>query len=150
MLQAAETVRLRILKEHGRGVLPECYTGRCTCNFLDSLRRKVADSITETAIYTRYDGIVDWRYCMTMKPEVDVEVPGTHIGMAFNPAAYAVIAERLASAQSPREDQPTCSSTAPLAVSSRSASRPPLSIRMDAAARLLFTTSKLPLQSVFV
>ena len=48
----------------------------------------------------RHDGIVDWRYCMTMNPEVDVEVPGTHIGMAFNPAAYAVVAERLASAQS--------------------------------------------------
>jgi len=103
VLQAAEAVRLRILKEHGRGVLPECYTGRCTCNFLDSLRRDVSDSITETAIYTRYDGIVDWRYCMTMKPEADVEVPGTHIGMTFNPAAYAVIAERLAAAQSPEK-----------------------------------------------
>ena len=100
VLQAAEAVRRRILKEHGRGVLPECYTGRCTCNFLDSLRRDVADSISETAIYTRYDGIVDWRYCMTMKPEADVEVPGTHVGMTFNPAAYAVIAERLAAAQS--------------------------------------------------
>jgi len=36
---------------------------------------------------------------MTMDPEVDVEVPGTHIGMAFNPAAYAVVAERLATAR---------------------------------------------------
>ena len=100
VLHAAEAVRLRILEEHGRGVLPDCYTGRCTCNFLDSLRRKVPESMVETAIYTRHDGIVDWRYCMTMNPEVDVEVPGTHIGMAFNPAAYAVVAERLASAQS--------------------------------------------------
>ncbi|PYX65001.1 MAG: hypothetical protein DMG78_30085 [Acidobacteria bacterium] len=100
VLHAAEAVRLRILEEHGRGVLPDCYTGRCTCNFLDSLRRKVPDSMVETAIYTRHDGLVDWRYCMTMNPEVDVEVPGTHIGMAFSPAAYAVVAERLASAQS--------------------------------------------------
>jgi len=37
---------------------------------------------------------------MTMSPEKDVEVPGTHIGMAFNPAAYTVVAERLARAQS--------------------------------------------------
>jgi pimeloyl-ACP methyl ester carboxylesterase len=100
VLQASEAVRLRILEEHGRGVLPDCYTGRCTCNFLDSLRRKVPRSMVETAIYTRQDGIVDWRYCMTMNPEKDVEVPGTHIGMAFNPAAYAVVAERLARAQS--------------------------------------------------
>ncbi len=100
VLHAAEAVRLRILEEHGRGVLPDCYTGRCTCNFLGSLRRKVPKSLAETAIYTRQDGIVDWRYCMTMDPEKDVEVPGTHIGMAFNPAAYSVVAERLATAQS--------------------------------------------------
>ena len=101
VLRAAEAVRLRILEEHGRGVLPECYTGRCTCNFLNSLRRKVPHSMIETAIYTRYDGIVDWHYCMTMNPDIDVEVPGTHVGMVFNPAAYAVVAERLAKAQSP-------------------------------------------------
>ena len=100
VLRAAEAVRLRILEEHGSGVLPDCYTGRCTCNFLGSLRRKVSDAMLETAIYTRQDGIVDWRYCMTMDPEKDVEVPGTHIGMAFNPAAYLVVAERLAKAQS--------------------------------------------------
>lgn len=97
---AAEAVRLRILEEHGQGVLPDCYTGKCTCNFLDYLRRRVPDSMVETAIYTRQDGIVDYRYCMTMNPEKDVEVPGTHIGMAFNPAAYSVVAERLARAQS--------------------------------------------------
>jgi triacylglycerol lipase len=102
VLHAAEAVRLQILEEHGRRVLPDCYTGQCTCNFLDSLRRKVPDSMVQTAIYTRHDGIVDWRYCMTMNPEVDVEIPGTHIGMAFNPAAYAVVAERLASARSPK------------------------------------------------
>lgn len=101
VLHAAEAVRLRILEEHGRNVLPSCYTGRCTCNFLGSLRRKVPRSMFETAIYTRQDGIVDWRYCITADPAKDVEVPGTHIGMAFNPAAYTVVAERLARAQSP-------------------------------------------------
>jgi triacylglycerol lipase len=102
VFHAAEAVRMRILQEHGGGVLPGCYTGRCTCNFVDSLRRRVRGSMVETAIYTRHDGIVDWRYCMTRNPEVDVEVPGTHIGMAFNPAAYAVVAERLAKAHSPQ------------------------------------------------
>lgn len=101
VLHAADAVRLQILEEHGRNVLPSCYTGRCTCSFLGSLRRKVPDSMLETAIYTRQDGIVDWRYCMTRDPEKDVEVPGTHIGMAFNPAAYSVVAERLARAQQP-------------------------------------------------
>ena len=96
VLHAAEAVRLRILQEHGRGVLPACYTGRCTCNFVDSLKRDIPDSMLQTAIYTRHDGIVNWRYCMTRDPEADFEVPGTHIGMAFNPSAYTIVAERLA------------------------------------------------------
>ncbi len=99
VVHAADAIRLRILQEHGEGVLPDCYTGRCTCNFIDSLRRKVPDSMLQTAIYTRDDGIVDWRYCRTRNPEIDFEVPGTHIGMAFNPSAYAVVAQRLAKAQ---------------------------------------------------
>src|ERR1700693_3823086 len=55
VIHAAEAVRLRILQEHGTGVLPHCYTGRCTCNFVDSLRRKVPESMLQTAIYTRDD-----------------------------------------------------------------------------------------------
>jgi triacylglycerol lipase len=105
VLQAANAVRHRILKEHGSQVLPTCYTGQCTCNFLDSLRRSVPDSVLETAIYTRNDGIVDWRYCVSGKPGVDFEVPGTHIGLSFNSSAYTVIANRLA--QSRQSAPPT-------------------------------------------
>ena len=96
VVHAAEAIRLQILKEHGSSVLPHCYTGRCTCNFVNSLRREVPDSMIQTAIYTRHDGIVDWRYCITRNPRNDFEVPGTHIGMAFNPSAYSIVAERLA------------------------------------------------------
>ena len=101
VLHAAEVVRHRIQQEHGKKVLPGCYTGQCTCNFINSLRRNVPDSMLQTAIYTRHDGIVDWHYCMTKDPEIDFEVPGTHIGMAFNPSAYLIVAERLAMACEP-------------------------------------------------
>lgn len=100
VFHATEAIRLRILQEHGQKVLPTCYTGQCTCNFIDSLKRDIPDSMLETAIYTKDDGIVDWRYCVTRNPEVDFEVPGTHIGMAFNPSVYAIVAQRLAIAQS--------------------------------------------------
>jgi hypothetical protein len=93
-------VRRRILDEHGAGVLPSCYTARCTCNFLDSLRRSAPLSIPETAIYTKNDGIVDWRYCRTENPQVDFEVTGTHVGLVFNPAVYNIVATRLARATS--------------------------------------------------
>ena len=99
VLRAAETVRKKILSSHSDGVLPTCYTGHCTCAFLSSLRREMCCSIMQTAIYTRTDGIADWRYCTTGDCDSDFEVPGTHIGLAFNASAYAVIARRLAQAR---------------------------------------------------
>jgi triacylglycerol lipase len=99
VLKAAEIVRKGIQLKHGQGVLPDCYTGRCTCQFLDTLRRDLPPGIVETAIYTKTDGVVDWRYCITGNPAVDVEVPGTHIGLVFNPSVYDVVARRLAAAR---------------------------------------------------
>jgi len=99
---ATEAVRRSILQEHGQRVLPDCYTGKCTCNFLDSLRRRLPPFVFETAIYTRDDGIVDWRCCRTKDPEVDFEVSGTHIGLAFNASAYQIIGDRLAMAPAPK------------------------------------------------
>jgi len=96
ILRAAETVRRRILKHHGTDVLPHCYTARCTCNFLESLRHRVPASVLETAIYTLDDGVVDSRYCRTGNSEKDFCVPGTHLGLAFNASVYKIIAERLA------------------------------------------------------
>lgn len=96
VLRAAEAVRRRILEEHGPNVLPACYTGHCTCDFIESLRRETPLSVSSTAIYTRTDGVVDWRYCITGDSEIDCEVPGTHMGLAFNATVYSTIAERLA------------------------------------------------------
>lgn len=100
IVRAAKVVRSQILSQHGAGVLPDCYTPRCTCDFLSSLRCTVPASIAETAIYTKDDGIVDWRYCRTGNSDVDFEVPGTHVGLVFNPSVYTIIAERLAAAGS--------------------------------------------------
>ncbi len=99
ILKAAEAVRKRIIRERGANVLPSCYTGKCTCNFLESLRQQLPPTVHETAIYTRSDGIVDWHYCMTGNDEDDFEVPGTHIGLAFNSSVYTIIARRLAAAR---------------------------------------------------
>lgn len=95
ILRAAEMVRNRILAKHGRTVLPDCYTGRCTCDFLESLSGAMPASVLETAVYTESDGVVDWRYCRTERPERDFPVSGTHIGLVFNPSVYSIIAARL-------------------------------------------------------
>jgi triacylglycerol lipase len=100
ILRAAEMVRHRILAQHGTGVLPDCYTGRCTCDFLESLQRSMPGSVVETAVYTEDDGVVDWRYCRTDQPDADFSVSGTHVGLVFNASVYAIIAARLAQARS--------------------------------------------------
>jgi hypothetical protein len=91
-------VRSQILSRHGSNVLPDCYTARCSCDFLDHLRRDVPAAVSQTAIYTRTDGVVDWRCCITGDPNIDFEVAGTHIGLVFNPTVYFTIATRLAAA----------------------------------------------------
>jgi len=100
ILSAANMVRRRILSKHGSDVLPDCYTGHCTCDFLDSLRHSLPPSVAETAIYSEGDSVVDWRYCKTDRSDADFRVSGTHIGLVFNPSSYSVIAERLAHAGS--------------------------------------------------
>lgn len=99
VLQAAKVVRSHILSVHGDRVLPECYTPRCTCDFLSSLRCHMPASVAATAIYTRDDGMVDSRFCKTGKPGCDFEVSGTHVGLVFNPSVYTIIADRLADAR---------------------------------------------------
>ena len=98
ILHAARMVRRRILAKHGTEVLPDCYTGHCTCDFLGSLRHAMPASVAETAVYSEGDGVVDWRYCKTDRPESDFSVSGTHVGLVFNPSVYTIVAERLAKA----------------------------------------------------
>ena len=98
ILRETEIVRLFILNKHGDSVPPECYTERCKCDFMKSLHKGVPGSIAHTAIYTKGDGIVDWRACRTGDRTIDVEVGSTHAGLAFNTHAYYAIAERLAKA----------------------------------------------------
>jgi hypothetical protein len=54
--------------------------------------------VPTTAIYTRTDGVVDWRSCVADDGATSesVEVPGSHSGLGHNPAALWVVADRLA------------------------------------------------------
>lgn len=98
--QLVNLVRKQILETHEEKVLPNCYTARCTCSFLDHLRKEMPAGVAETAIYTRSDGLVDWQYCVTQNPASDFEVGGTHLGLAFNPDVYRISAHRLADPKS--------------------------------------------------
>jgi pimeloyl-ACP methyl ester carboxylesterase len=96
ILRTADLIREQILERNGHAVLPDCYTARCTCEFIGSLKQKFPNSVRQTAIFTKADGLLDWRVCRTGDPSVDLEVSATHIGLVFNPLVYSLVAQRLA------------------------------------------------------
>lgn len=66
---------------------------------LDGFRRRIEPPpVRCTAIYTRTDGIVAWPCCREPETErtENVEVPGSHLGLPYNPAVIQAIATRLA------------------------------------------------------
>jgi hypothetical protein len=91
-------VRGQIQDRNGVDVLPACYTGACTCRFLESLVVNLPKSVRRTAVFTKTDGIVDWKVCKTGNRAHDFEVSGTHVGLVFNPIVYDLVARRLAEA----------------------------------------------------
>lgn len=63
------------------------------------LRRAEPPPVRCTAIYSKTDGVVDWRTaCEREAPNTEnIEVTGSHFGMVCNQQVVRVIAERLAS-----------------------------------------------------
>lgn len=54
--------------------------------------------VPATAVYTRSDGIVTWQSCLLRpaKRRENIEVHGSHYGLAHNPTVLHVLADRLA------------------------------------------------------
>ena len=96
VLTAARFVRGRILWRHGSDVHSNCYTGKCDCSFLEHVRQEIPPSVMHASIYTKSDGIVDWRSCLEHNGSPNIEVRGTHIGLAFNADVYRNLAVLLA------------------------------------------------------
>lgn len=107
VMQAASAVRARVRSR--RQEQPHCFTTDCQCAAVTGFQEGFPPSIPQMAVYTRTDGIVDWRVCVNDDPETDVEVGGTHVGLAFNAGVYRVIANRLAAFQSTRSVSPSTS-----------------------------------------
>ncbi|MBV8801156.1 MAG: alpha/beta fold hydrolase [Alphaproteobacteria bacterium] len=61
-----------------------------------------APPVPVTALYSREDGIVDWRCCLQEESHTcrNIEVAGAHSAMGFNPEAQAAIAHALANVPS--------------------------------------------------
>jgi hypothetical protein len=72
-----------------------CMTENCRCVFTDGYRSPFPEDVRLTSIYSKGDGLVRWWSC-TVPYADNVEVTGSHVGMAWNRKAYAAIAGALA------------------------------------------------------
>jgi pimeloyl-ACP methyl ester carboxylesterase len=72
-----------------------CFTERCGCAFARHYAGPFPEGIPLTSVYSRGDGVVWWEACVV--PYADnVEVTGSHVGLAFNRKAYRAVAGALA------------------------------------------------------
>jgi triacylglycerol lipase len=79
-----------------RGLISwSCLRGDCCLRFRESLAGPLPPDVGYVAVYSRSDGIVDWRSCMDPDADACVEVRASHCGMGVNAEAYRAIARAL-------------------------------------------------------
>lgn len=86
---AWDTEMLTRLSRAGFGgmMTEDCVRGRCARGSWEESQSPLDPSVGYTAIYSRRDGIVDWRSCLDPFAE-HVEVRSSHIGMALDPDVF--------------------------------------------------------------
>ena len=78
----------------------ECRDGDCCALAREQARAPFPDGVRFVSLYSRSDGIVDWRTCLDPAAEL-VEVGGSHVGMAVNPSVFRAVGSALAAASAP-------------------------------------------------
>jgi triacylglycerol lipase len=72
-----------------------CHNGACCQRFREDMYADFPSGVGYVSIYSRNDGIVDWRACLDPAAE-HVEIAASHCGMAVSAEAYRAIADALA------------------------------------------------------
>ncbi len=83
-----------------------CLRGKCCREFRGALQGPVPDDVGYVAVYSRSDGIVQWRSCLDPEADELVEVSASHCGMGVNAQAFLAVANAMASF---RRDDPLLS-----------------------------------------
>jgi hypothetical protein len=73
----------------------DCVAGDCARTSFAESREPLPAEVQFTAIYSRRDGIVDWRACVDPLA-TPVEVRSSHLGMAVDPSVFAAVTAALA------------------------------------------------------
>ncbi len=72
-----------------------CLRGECCAGFRADMAGPFPRDVRYTALYSRSDGIVDWRACLDPGADERVEISASHCGMALNRSAYEQLARVL-------------------------------------------------------
>jgi triacylglycerol lipase len=84
-LSASVDVLVRLSKAGVPGLMSEeCVRGACARQSFSESRQPMPTGVGFTAIYSKRDGIVDWKACVDPLA-VPVEVSASHLGMAWDP-----------------------------------------------------------------
>ncbi len=81
----------------GTGRIPglfswSCLRGECCEPFRGDLGGDFSPSVGYVAVYSRTDGIVDWRSCLDPAASDHVEIPASHCGMSVSHHAFRAVA----------------------------------------------------------
>jgi len=96
-LLIAQVALLRRLSGLGLSRLmgADCTSGSCALRMWDASRQPLPPHFLFTAVYSRRDGIADWRACID--PAADArEVRTSHVGMALDPVVFDIVSDALA------------------------------------------------------
>jgi triacylglycerol lipase len=73
-----------------------CIDGDCCSSFWEDLGRPLPRGVRLVSVYSRSDGVVDWRSCLDPHATELVEISASHCGMAVSRAAWRAVADALA------------------------------------------------------
>ncbi|MCW2786478.1 MAG: hypothetical protein JWP74_2995 [Marmoricola sp.] len=72
----------------------DCIAGDCARASFEETHAPLDPEVGFTAIYSKRDGIVDWRACVD-PAAIPVEVTASHVGMALDPLVFDVVRDAL-------------------------------------------------------
>ena len=78
-----------------------CLRGACCEPFRTDLEQRFPPGVRYVCVYSRTDGIVDWRACVDGAADELVEIRASHCGMAVSVQAYEQVARALAAFAEP-------------------------------------------------
>ncbi len=72
----------------------DCVAGHCARESFEESQQPLPAGVSFTAIYSKRDGIVDWRACVD-PIATPVEVTASHVGMAVDPTTIEQVVAAL-------------------------------------------------------